>query len=119
MGTTAQMQHCWDQDALEDCSPEDCVWGWSIRASEVLHHDKDKIADDCLIKMLRQGILDKQAGAPAWSNENSEVKHGVRFMSSMIVRVIQCCLCMDDKVTMSMIMLNDRKLIWRCLGPKN
>jgi len=119
MGTAAQMQHRWDQDALEDCSPEDRVWGWSIWVSEVFHHDQEKIGDDCLIKMLRQGILDKQAGAPVWANENSEVKHGVRFVSSMIVRVIQRCLRMDDEVTTSIIMLNDRQLIWCCLDPKD
>jgi len=87
MGNDAQTKLRWEQDALEDCSPEDRVWGWSVRASEVLHHDKDKLEDDCLSKMLRQGLLDKQAGAPAWS-ENSEVKHGVRFVSSMIIRVL-------------------------------
>ena len=26
MGTNAQTQHCWDQDVLDDCSPEDQVW---------------------------------------------------------------------------------------------
>jgi len=97
MGNDIQTKLRWDQDALEDCSPEDCVWGWSVRASEVLHHDKDKLEDKCLLKMLPQGLLDKQAGAPAWS-ENSEVKHGVRFVSSMIVRVLQRCFKMDEKV---------------------
>jgi len=97
MGNDAQTKLRWDQDALEDCSPEDRVWGWSVHASEVLHHDKDKLEDECLLKMLRQGLLDKQAGAPAWS-ENSEVKHGVRFVSSMIVHVLQCCFKMDEKV---------------------
>ena len=97
MGNDAQTKLHWEQDTLEDCSPEDRMWGWSVRASEVLHHDKDKLEDNCLLKMLRQGLLDKQAGAPAWS-ENSEVKHGVRFISSMIVRVLQRCFKMDEKV---------------------
>ena len=97
MGNNAQTKLRWEQDVLEDCSPEDRVWGWSVRASEVLHHDKDRLEDECLLKMLRQGLLDKQAGAPAWS-ENSEVKHGVRFVSSMIVRVLERCLKMNDKV---------------------
>ena len=97
MGNDVQTKLRWDKDTLEDCSPEDRVWGWSVYASEVLHHDKDKLEDECLLKMLHQGLLDKQAGAPAWS-ENSEVKHGVRFVSSMIVRVLQRCFRMDEKV---------------------
>ena len=47
MGSDVQTRLRWDQDALTDCSPEDRVWGWSIRASEVLHHDWTQIADEC------------------------------------------------------------------------
>jgi len=97
MGSDAQTQVRWDQDALEDCSPEDQVWGWSIRSSEVLHHDRNKIDDEVLVKMLYQGILDKQPGAPAWT-EPTSIKQGVRLISNMVVRVIQRCLRMDDKV---------------------
>jgi len=97
MGNDMQARLCWDQDALDDCSPEDRVWGWSIRSTEVLHHDWVKLDDTCLLKMLHQGLSDQQAGAPAWS-ENSAVKHGVHFVSSMIVRVLQCCFKMDNKV---------------------
>jgi len=97
MGSDVQTKLHWDQDVLEDCSPEDCVWDWSVRASEVLHYNKDKLEVECLLKMLRQGLLDKQAGAPAWS-KNSEVKHGVWFVSSMIVHVLQRCFKMDEKV---------------------
>jgi len=97
MGNDVQTRLRWDQDALTDCSLEDRVWGWSIRASEVLHHDRTQIADECLIKMLRQGLCNQQAGAPAWS-ENSAVKHGVRFVTSMVVWVLERCLKMNDKV---------------------
>ena len=113
MGNDMQTKLHWEQDALEDCSPEDWVWGWSIGASEVLHYDKDKVDDKCLLKMLRQGLLDKQAGAPAWG-ENSEVKHGVRFVSSMIICVLQRCFKMDNKVTTSLIMPYDCRLIGCC-----
>ena len=113
MGNDVQTQLCWDQDTLEDCSPEDCVWGWSIRVSEVLHYDKDKLDDECLLKMLCQGLLDKQAGAPAWG-KNSKVKHRVRFVSSMIVCVLQGCFKMDDKVTTSIIMPDEGRLIRCC-----
>jgi len=97
MGNDMQTKLRWDQDVLEDCSPKDCVWGWSVCALEVLHYNKDKLEDECLLKMLHQGLLDKQAGAPAWC-ENSEVKHGVGFVSSMIVRVLQRCFKMEEKV---------------------
>ena len=97
MGSDAQTQVRWDQDALEDCSPEDQVWGWSICSSEVLHHDRNKINDEVLVKMLYQGILDKQPGAPAWT-EPTSIKQGVRLVSNMVVCVIQRCLRMDDKV---------------------
>ena len=96
-GTNAQTQLRWDQDALDDCSPEDQVWGWSIRSTEVLHHDKDKLKDDFLHKMLHQGLLDKRANAPAWT-EPTSIKHSVWFTSSMVVRVLQRIFKMDDKV---------------------
>jgi hypothetical protein len=97
MGTDAQTRIRWDQDALEDCSPEDQVWGWSIRSSEVLHYDKDKFQDDVLRKMVSQGLLDKQAGAPAWT-EPTSVKHGIRFATNMVVRVLQRVFKQDEKV---------------------
>jgi len=48
MGTPAATLARWYQDCLEDCSPEDHIWGWSIRATEVLHHEKDWLDDECL-----------------------------------------------------------------------
>jgi len=97
MGNARQMQLRWDQGTLDDCSPEDQVWGWSIQSSEVLHQDCAKFNDEVLCKMLYQGLLDKTAGAPAWTNGTS-VKQGVRFVSSMVVQVLQRCFKMDDKV---------------------
>jgi len=97
MGTNAQTQHCWDQDALDDCSPEDQVWGWSIWATEVLHNECSKVQDDVLRKMLYQDLLDKKAGSPAWT-EPLNIKHGVRFMSSVVVRVLQRIFKLDNKV---------------------
>jgi hypothetical protein len=97
MGTNAQSQCRWDQDALDDCSPEDQVWGWSIRSTDVLHCDRDKLKDDVLRKMLYQGLLDKKVNSPAWT-EPTSIKHGVRFMSSVVVRVLQRIFKMDDKV---------------------
>jgi len=97
MGTDAQTQQRWDQDALDDCSPEDQVWGWSIWATEVLHYDRAKVQDDILWKMLHQGLLDKKAGSPAWT-EPLIIKHGVRFMSSVVVCVLQRIFKLDDKV---------------------
>ena len=98
MGSDHQTQVRWDQDVLVDCSPEDQVWGWSIRSSEVLHYDRAKINDEVLVNMLYQGILDKKPGSPAWS-EPTSIKQGVCLVSNMVVRVIQRCLRMDDKVS--------------------
>ena len=97
MGNAHQTQLRWDQDTLDDCSPEDQVWGWSIRSSEVLHQDCTKFDDEVLHKMLYQGLLDKKAGALAWTDGTS-VKQGDHFVSSMVVRVLQRCFRMDDKV---------------------
>ena len=96
MGTNAQTLHRWDQDSLSDCSPEDQLWGWSIRSTDVLHCDKDKVQDDVLKTMLYQGLVDKKAGAPAWSDSN--VKHGIRFASNMVVRALQRIFKIDAKV---------------------
>jgi len=98
MGSDHQTQVCWDQDTLSDCSLEDQIWGWSIRSSEILHYDRAKIDNKVLVNMLYQGILEKRAGAPAWT-EPTSIKQGVRLVSNMVVRVIQQCLRMDDKVS--------------------
>ena len=97
MGTSPDTLLRWDQDVLADCSPEDQIWGWSIRSSEVLHYDWTKIDDRILHQMLSQGLLDKKDGAPAWT-EYLSVKQGLRLTSSMVVRVLQRCFKIDDKV---------------------
>ena len=97
MGSITATHAQWYQDALNNCSPEDCVWGWSIRATEVLHHDHAKIDDECLRKMLRQGLCDSAEGAPAWT-EKLSVKEGVRLMSSIATRILQKFICLDSKV---------------------
>ena len=97
MGTTGQSHTRWHNDALDDCSDEDRVWGWSIRSSEVLHQERDKIDDNVLVKMLKMAFLDKKPGAPAWT-EPPSIKHGVRAVSNMVVRVLQRCLWTEAKV---------------------
>jgi len=97
MGSDLQTRVCWDQDTLADCSPEDQVWGWSIRSSEILRYDRTRIDDEVLVNMLYQGILNKHPGAPAWT-EPTSIKQGVCLVSNMVVCVIQHCLQMDDKV---------------------
>ena len=96
-GTNAQTHTRWDQDALDDCSPDDQIWGWSIRSSEILHHDRTKINDDVLHTTLYMGLLDKKAGAPVWTEQTS-LKQGIRLVSNMVVRVLQWCFKMDAKV---------------------
>jgi len=97
MGTPAATHARWYQDSLDDCSPEDRVWGWSIRASEVLHHERTKIDDECLIKMLRQGLCDSKEGSPAWT-EKLSIKEGVHLMSSIATRICQKFTRLDSKV---------------------
>ena len=97
MGTAVQSHTRWHNDALDDCSDEDRVWGWSIRSSEVLHQEQAKINDNVLVKMLKMSLFDKKPGAPAWI-EQPTVKHGIRTVSNMIVRVLQRCLKTEAKV---------------------
>jgi len=97
MGTPAATHAQWYQDSLDDCSPEDRVWGWSIHASEILHHECTKIDDECLIKMLRQGLCDTKEGSPAWT-EKLSIKEGIRLMSSISTRICQKFTCLDSKV---------------------
>jgi len=82
MGTDGATFARWHQDSLDDCSPKDRVWGWSIRSTEVIHYDRIKFDDECLRKMLLQGLCDTAKGAPAWTKRVS-VKEGIRFMSSV------------------------------------
>jgi len=97
MGTDAATFARWHQDSLDDCSPEDHIWGWSIRSSEVIHYDHVKFDDECLRKMLLQGLCDTAAGAPAWT-ERVSVKEGIRFMSLVATRVFQKFVRLNDKV---------------------
>jgi len=97
IGTGLENLRRWENNNLNKCSPEDWVWGFSIRSSEVLHVDRAKIEDEVLVKMLYEGILDRKEGAPAWT-KMSTVKHGVRFVSNMVLHVVQRCLRMGAKV---------------------
>jgi len=99
-GSDADSLLRWDQDALKDCSAEDQIWGWSIRSTEVLHHDRIKINDSCLIEMLYAGLLNKQDGAPAWT-EPTSIKYGIRLVMNQVIRVIQKIFKVEDKVATS------------------
>ena len=81
MGTDAETQARWHYNSLADCSQDNQIFGWSVRSSEVLHHDKEKINDEVLREMLYQGILDPTDSTPAWTE-----KLNLRLMSSAIVR---------------------------------
>ena len=97
MGTDAATFARWHQDSLDDCSPEDCIWGWSIRSTEVIHYDCIKFDDECLRKMLLQGLCDTAEGAPAWT-ERVSIKEGICFMSSVAMRIFQKFIRLNDKV---------------------
>jgi len=97
MGTEATSLLRWTNDALDDCSPYDRIWGWSIRSSEVLQHEKTKIDDDVLCKMLYLGLLDAQSGGAAWT-EPTALRQGIRINSNATVQLLEKCLKMDDKV---------------------
>ena len=96
-GTPAQTLYRWEQEGLKDCSPEDQIWGWSIRSSEMLHYDRAKIDDEVLVDMCYIGLLDKKTGAPAWS-EPSSLKQGIRLVTNMVVRAVQKILKVEEKV---------------------
>ena len=100
MGTNAETQARWHYDSLADCSQDDRIFGWSVKSSEVLHHDKEKINDEVLREMLYQGILDPTDGAPAWT-ERLNLRQGLCLMSSAIVRVLQCIFVVEKRVLLS------------------
>ena len=100
MGNAHQTHLRWDQDRLLDCLVEDQVWGWSICSSEVVHFERAKIADDALHHMIMTGLCDTKEGAPAWT-EPISIKHGIRLVTNMVVRVLQRCFKLDDKVSHS------------------
>ena len=101
MGTNAETQARWHHDSLADCSQDDRIFGWSVRSSEVLHHDKEKINDEVLREMLYQGILDPTDRAPAWT-EKLNLRQGLRLMSSAIVRVLQHIFVVEKRVLLSL-----------------
>ena len=77
MGTDAATFARWHQDSLDDCSPEDRIWGWSIHSTEVIHYDHIKFDDKCLRKMLLQGLCDTAEGAPAWTEGVRQRGHSI------------------------------------------
>ena len=97
MGNDADTKRRWHEDALDACSVDDRVWGWGIRSTDVLHHERAKIKDDVLIKMLLLGILDPKPGNTAWSSLFS-LQQGIRLVSNAIVRVVQRVIQVEEKV---------------------
>jgi hypothetical protein len=97
MGTDAMTHSRWFHDNLDGCSPDDRIWGWSVRSTEVLHSDKAKIDDEVLERMLYLGLLDPKVHAPAWT-EGLSIRQGVRLVSNAIVRVVQRVIKVDDRV---------------------
>ena len=95
MGTNTEIQARWHYDSLADCSQDDRIFGWSVRSSEVLHHD------EVLWEMLYQGILDPTDGAPAWT-EKLNLRQGLRLMLSAIVRVLQRIFVVEKRVLLSL-----------------
>ena len=97
MGTAIASQNRWFNDTLPECSPEDQIWGWSIRLTEVTSHDHSKINDKVLRSMLNLSLLDNREGAPAWT-EVMSVKQAMHLSTNMVVRVLQRIFKRDDKV---------------------
>ena len=97
MGSNAASRTRWHEDRLLDCSPDDRIWGWSIRSTEVLHHSRKDIGDEVLIKMLYQSLLDSKEGAPAWS-EGLSIKQASRLAANSSIRILQRVLKIDETV---------------------
>ena len=96
MGTFEQTHTRWVNDGLSDCSPDDQIWGWSIRSTEILDQDKIRIADDVLRDMLYLAILDPSAET-VWA-EALNLRQSTRLTSNMVVRILQRIFKTDDKV---------------------
>ena len=96
MGTFEQTHTRWINDGLTNCSPDDQIWGWSIRSTEILDQDKIRIDDDVLRNMLYLAILDPSAET-VWA-EALNLRQSTRLTSNMVVRILQRIFKTDDKV---------------------
>ena len=96
MGTFEQTHTHWINDGLTDCSPDDQIWGWSIRSTEILDQDKIRIDDDVLRDMLYLAILDPSVET-VWA-EALNLRQSTRLTSNMVVRILQRIFKTDDKV---------------------
>ena len=96
MGTFEQTHTRWVNDGLTDCSPDDQIWGWSIRSTEILDQDKIRIDDNVLRDMLYLAILDPLAET-VWA-EALNLRQSTRLTSNMVVRILQRIFKTDDKV---------------------
>ena len=96
MGTFEQTHTCWINNGLSDCSPDDQVWGWSIRSTEILDQDWGCINDNILQDMLYMALLDP-AAETVWA-EALNLRQSTQLMSNMVVRILQRIFKTDDKV---------------------
>ena len=97
MGTDAATHSRWINDNLEQCSIPDRIWGWSIRSTEILHHERAKIDDTVLRDMLYLALLDAGPANTAWT-EPTNIKQGLRLTTNATVRLLHRVLKADDKV---------------------
>ena len=96
MGTFEQIYTRWINDGLLDCSPDDQVWGWSIRSTEILDQDRGRINDDVLRDMLYMALLDP-AAETVWA-EALNLRQSTRLTSNMVAQILQRIFKTDDKV---------------------
>ena len=86
MGTFEQTHTCWVNDGLSDCSPDDQIWGWSIRSTEILDQDKIRIDDDVLRDMLslgaRGGVPSRYIASTSQGNGQCTQHLPTRYISS-------------------------------------
>ena len=103
MGTFKQTHARWINNKLSDCSPDDQVWGWSIRSMEILDQDQAHIDDNVLHDMLYMAILDLAADT-VWA-EALNLQQSTRLTSNMVVWILQCIFKTDNKVSLSCLAL--------------
>ena len=87
----------WNDDRLLQCSLDDKIFGWSVRSTEVLHHERAQFKDEVLRDMLYLGIQDTKTHGGAWT-ENLGVKQGIRLAMNATIRVLQRVFTVEGKV---------------------
>jgi len=90
----AETKARWERDSLPKLHNDDALWGFNIRASDVLEREQQHINDPVLYRLLRMGIFD-------WSGINvlqNQALQAVRWASATSMRILERVFKIERKV---------------------